>query len=135
MSTELLAVLEHIERERGISKDKLIEAVELALVSAVKKMIDVAPGVDVRVVLDRETGNIKAYVGKQEFKSDDFGRIAAQTAKQVIIQKIREAEKELVLNEFQNKIGTITSGTVYRFENENIVVDLLGKAEAILPQR
>ena len=135
MSAELLAVLEHIEREKGISKDKLIEAVEMALVSAVKKMVEVAPGVDCRVTLDRETGNIKAYVGKQEYKSDDFGRIAAQTAKQVIIQKIREAEKEIILNEFQNKIGQITSGTVYRFENENIIVDLLGKAEAILPQR
>lgn len=135
MSAELLAVLEHIERERGISKDKLIEAVELALVSAVKKIMEVSPGVEIKVSIDRQTGNIKAYVGKQEFKSDDFGRIAAQTAKQVIIQKIREAEKEIVLNEFQNKVGQLISGTVYRFEKGNIIVDLLGKTEAILPRR
>ncbi|MDP8260522.1 MAG: transcription termination factor NusA [Candidatus Gygaella obscura] len=135
MSTELLSVLEHIEREKGISKEKLIEAVEQALVSAVKKMVDVDLGVEVKVTLDKETGKIKAYVGKKEFKSIELGRIAAQTAKQVIIQRIREAEKELIFSEFQGKVGQIASGTVYRFERDNIIVDLLGKTEAFLPKR
>lgn len=134
MNGELLAVLEHMEREKGIKKDILIEAVESALVSAVKKIIEVKPGVEVKVSLDRETGKIKAFAGDEEIKSEGFGRIAASTAKQVIIQKIREAEKDVVFNEFSNKAGEIVSGTVYRFEKGNIVVDLMGKAEGILPK-
>lgn len=134
MNGELLAVLEHMEREKGIKKDILIEAVESALVSAVKKIIDVQPGVEVKVSLDRETGKIKAFAGDEEIKSEGFGRIAASTAKQVIIQKIREAEKDVVFNEFSNKAGEIVSGTVYRFEKGNIIVDLMGKAEGILPK-
>lgn len=129
-----MAVLEHMEREKGIKKDILIEAVESALVSAVKKIIEVQPGVEVKVSLDRFTGKIKAFAGDEEIKSPDFGRIAASTAKQVIIQKIREAEKDVIFNEFNNKAGEIVSGTVYRFEKGNIIVDLMGKAEGILPK-
>lgn len=135
MNGELLAVLEHMEREKGIKKEVLIEAVESALVSAVKRIINVKPGLEVKVTLDRDTGKIKAFAGSEEVKSEDFGRIAASTAKQVIIQKIREAEKEVVFNEFNAKAGEIVSGTVYRFEKGNIIVDLLGKAEGILPKR
>lgn len=134
MNGELLAVLEHMEREKGIKKDILIEAVESALVSAVKKIIEVKPGVEVKVTLDRETGKLRAFAGDEEIKSEGFGRIAASTAKQVIIQKIREAEKDVVFNEFSNKAGEIVSGTVYRFEKGNIIVDLMGKAEGILPR-
>ncbi len=135
MNGELLAVLEHIERERGIDKNILIQAVEQALVSAVRKVVDVLPGVEVRVEVNPETGKIRAFAGKEEVRSDNFGRIAAQTAKQVIIQKIREAEKDVIYNEFQAKTGEIVSGAVYRFEKNNIIVDLLGKAEGFLPQR
>lgn len=134
MNGELLAVLEHMEREKGIKKDILIEAVESALVSAVKKIIEVKPGVEVKVSLDRETGKIRAFAGDEEIKSEGFGRIAASTAKQVIIQKIREAEKDVVFNEFSSKAGEIISGTVYRFEKGNIIIDLMGKAEGILPK-
>lgn len=134
MNGELLAVLEHMEREKGIKKDILIEAVELALASAVKRIIEVKPGVEIKVSLDRETGKIKAFAGEEEIESQDFGRIAASTAKQVIIQKIREAEKDVVFNEFKAKVGDIINGTVYRFEKGAIIVDLLGKAEGILPK-
>ncbi len=134
MNGELLAVLEHMEREKGIKKDVLIEAVEAALVSAVKRIIDVKPEVEIKVTLDRQTGKIKAFAGEEEIKSEGFGRIAASTAKQVIIQKIREAEKDVVFNEFNAKVGEIVNGTVYRFEKGNIIVDLLGKAEGILPK-
>lgn len=132
MNGELLAVLEHMEREKGIKKDILIEAVEAALVSAVKRIIDAKPDVEIKVTLDRQTGKIKALAGEEEIKSEGWGRIAASTAKQVIIQKIREAEKDVVFNEFNAKVGEIVSGTVYRFEKGNIIVDLLGKAEGIL---
>ncbi len=133
--SELLSVLEHMEREKGIKKEVLIEAVELALVSAVRRTLDVEPSADVKVVLDRLTGKIKAYIAGKEVQSEGFGRIAASTAKQVIIQKIREAEKDVMFNEFNAKVGEIVSGNVYRFEKGNIIIDLLGKAEALLPKR
>ncbi|MBI5872687.1 MAG: transcription termination/antitermination protein NusA [Candidatus Omnitrophica bacterium] len=135
MSSELLAILDHIERERGISKDVLIQAVEAAMVSAVKKVVGVKTVENIRVTIDRTDGKIHAYMDDEEIKSVDFGRIAAQTAKQVIIQKIREAEKDVIFNEFSAKVGDIVSGTVYRFEKGNIIVDLLGKAEGLMPKR
>jgi len=135
MSQELLVILEQLEREKGIKKEVLIEAVESALLSAVRKVIKVNPDDELKVEVDRATGKIHAFKNKEEMTSMDFGRIAASTARQVIIQKIREAEKEVVFNEFQARVGEIVSGTVYRFEKGNIIVDLLGKAEGILPKR
>lgn len=135
MSHELLAILEQLEREKGIKKEVLIEAVESALLSAARKVIDVKPEEELRVELDRFTGKVRAYRNEEEIHSIDFGRIAASTARQVIIQKIREAEKEVVFTDFQSRVGEIVSGTVYRFEKGNIVVDLLGKAEALLLKR
>ncbi len=135
MSQELLAIIEQLEREKGIKKEVLIQAVESALVSAAKKVIDLKPEEELKVILDPQTGKIRAYRNDAEITTIDFGRIAASTARQVIIQKIREAEKDVVFNEFQSKIGEIVSGTVYRFEKGNIVVDMLGKAEGILPKR
>ena len=135
MNGELLSVLEHMERDKGIKKEVLIQAVESALVSAVRRVVDIKPDVEIKVTLDRSTGKIKVFAGDEEIKSDSFGRIAASTAKQVIIQKIREAEKEVVFNEFSAKVGEIVSGTVYRFEKGSIVIDLLGKAEGILLKR
>ncbi len=132
MSQELLAILDQIEREKGIKKEVLVEAVEAALLIAVRKVIDVKPEEELRVELDRLTGKIRAFRNKEEVTSIDFGRIAASTARQVIIQKIREAEKEVVFTEFQAKTGEIVSGVVYRFDKGNIVVDLLGKAEGII---
>jgi N utilization substance protein A len=113
----------------------LIEAVESALLSAVRKVIDIKPDEELKVELDRSSGKIHAFKNNEEITTIDFGRIAASTARQVIIQKIREAEKEVIFNEFQARIGEIVSGTVYRFEKGNIIVDLLGKAEGILPKR
>jgi len=134
MNGELLAVLEQIEREKGIKKEVLIKAVESAVVSAVKKVLDVKAGVNITAELNRQTGEIKAFAGDEEITSIDMGRIAAQTAKQVIIQKIREAEKDVIFEEFIGKVGDIVSGAVYRFEKRAIIVDLLGKAEGILPR-
>jgi N utilization substance protein A len=135
MNQEILAILEQIEREKGIKKEVLVQAVEAALLSAARKVIDIKPGEDLKVELDPSTGEFKALKDGKKVKSLEFGRIAASTAKQVIIQKIREAEKDVVFNEFQSKVGEIVSGTVYRFERGNIIVDLLGKAEGILLRR
>ena len=132
MSKELIAIIEQIEREKGIKKEVLINAVESALLSAVRRVIDVKPNEELEVKLDPESGEIHALRNKEEITSVDFGRIAASAARQVINQKIREAEKDVVFGEFQNKVGEIVSGTVYRFDKGNIIVDLLGKAEGIL---
>jgi len=135
MSQELLAILDQMEREKGIKKEVLIEAVESALVSAARRALNIKPEEELKIELDRNTGKIRAFRNKEEVTSIDFGRIAASTARQVIIQKIREAEKDVVFNEFQGKVGEIVSGTVYRFDKGNIIVDLLGKTEGILLKR
>ncbi len=133
-SSELLTILEQLERDKGIDKKVLIEAVEAAVASAAKKLWTVDKKLDVKVTLDPKSGKLTAYAGDEEIRSSEFGRIAAQTAKQVVIQKIREAEKDVVYTEYQGRIGQIISGGVYRFERGNIIVDL-GKTEAYLPYK
>ncbi len=134
MNGELLAVLDHIEREKGISKEILIEAVEAALVSASRKVLGTKATDDITVRLNSETGAIGVFSKDEEITPPEFGRIAAQTAKQVIIQKIREAERDVVYNEFHGKVGTLTNGIAHRFDREGIIIDL-GRAEALLPKR
>ena len=98
MNGELLSALERIEREKGIKMEIPIEAIESALVSAARKVVG-DPNLskeDVSVTMDQDTGKISVFSDGEEIKSDQFGRIAAQTAKQVIIQKIREAERDVV---------------------------------------
>src|SRR4051812_14885247 len=164
MNAEFIAMLEHLERERGIKRDVLIEAVETALVSAAKKAVEA--GRELRCVIDRKSGNIKAFAklfvvervqnkhdeialpAARKIKADaqigeevdvevtpkDLGRIAAQTAKQAIMQRLRAAERDIILDEYRDRAGEIVNGTVRRFERSDVIVDL-GKAEAILPNR
>lgn len=131
MNGEILSVLDHIERDKGIRKEVLIEALESALLSASRKAFSKLE--DVSVKIDRTTGDIKVFSGEREVTHEGFGRIAAQTAKQVIIQKIREAERDVIYNDYKNKVGEIVNGSIHRFERGAIIVDL-GKAEAILPR-
>ena len=135
MNGALLTALERIEREKGISKEVLFAAIESALISAAKKVID-DPDIskeDIMVTMDKETGEIKVFSEGVEVENERFGRIAAQTAKQVIIQKIREAERDVIYEKYEKKIGTIVSGSVHRFEKGNIIVEL-DDAEALLPK-
>ena len=128
-------MLEQLEREKGIDKEILIAAVKHALVVAVSKVNKINPiDTEVKVEIDRKRGDIHVYIAGNELPSKNFGRIAAQTAKQVIVQKIREIEKDNIYNEFKDKIGSIISGVVYRTDNRMIVVDILGRAEGIIPQ-
>ena len=133
MNGELLSVLESLEREKGIKREVLIEAVESALASAARKVIGHTEDEEVTVKLDMETGSLKVFASGKEIKSAEFGRIAAQTAKQVIIQKIREAERDVIFEEFQTRKGSIVTGAVHRFEKGNIIVDL-GRTEALMPR-
>jgi transcription termination/antitermination protein NusA len=129
---ELLSILDYIERERGIDKEVLFKSLESALVSAARKIVGKKTE-DIVVSISRTNGEIKVKADGKEVKSAEFGRIAAQTAKQVIIQKLREAERDVIYEDFQAKVGNIVSGAVHRFERGDIVVDL-GKTEAVLPK-
>ena len=129
---ELLSILDYIERERGIDKEVLFKSLESALVSAARKIVGKKTE-DITVSISRTTGEIKVKAEGKEVKSDEFGRIAAQTAKQVIIQKLREAERDVIYEDFHAKVGNIVTGAVHRFERGDIIVDL-GKTEAILPK-
>lgn len=135
MNGELLSALERIEREKGIDKAVLFEAIESAIVSAARKVID-DPSIskeDIDVTMDKETGEITVYSEGVEVENERFGRIAAQTAKQVIIQKIREAERDVIFGKYISKVGMIISGAVHRFERGNVIVEL-DDAEAVLPR-
>jgi N utilization substance protein A len=132
MNEELLTILDHIEREKGIDKELLFKAIESALASAAKKIIGNKEA-EVAAVIDRNTGEISIMSEGKVIKSAEFGRIAAQTAKQVIIQKIREAERDIVLEDYTKRVGTIVNGSVHRFEKGDIILDL-GKTEAVLPR-
>lgn len=136
MNKEFLSILGQLEREKGLDRAMLLEAVRYALEVAAKKIGKMNEGeteAEVKVEIDPNKGDIHVYIGDKEFFSKEFGRIAAQTARQVIIQKIREAEKENVFNEFKGKEGDIVGGIIYRIERGGIILDLMGKAEGIIP--
>ena len=180
MNHELLAVLEYIEQERGISKEQLVNAVEKALAATCQKNLE-RRAKYVEAKLNRSNGSIRvvatynivenidtfvegdkdgkehikdksdeqmtlaealkfdpnAKVGTQiviEITPKNFGRIVAQTAKQAILHEIRKAEKQTIEDEFKDQVGEIVSGTVRRYEQGSIIVDLQ-KAEAKIPVR
>src|SRR5580765_6452217 len=141
---DLIYVIEQIGREKGIGKEVLFEAVESALLSASKKTMGLAD--NVRMELDRRTASLRVFARKKvvdavtdakleiELPPQEFGRIAAQTAKQVILQRVRDAERDAVYSEFIDKEGRIVRGVVHRIEKRNVIVEL-GKAEAVLMER
>ncbi len=133
MNGELLSILEAIERDKGIDREILIQAVEGALSTAAKKTLGLAEEDEASVIIDRSSGRLRVSAQGRDVTSLDFSRIAAQTAKQVIIQKIREAERDVIFTEFQGRVGDIVTGSVHRFERGDIIVEL-GRAEAIVPR-
>ena len=162
MNSEFLIALNEIEKEKNISKDILLDAIDAALVSAYKRNYNTNQN-NIVVNIDRESGEVKVYVQKEvseniedelcqitledakkidgkyeigdivniEDKPADFGRIAAQTAKQVVMQRIKEAERTLIFDEFSEKEHNLVSGVVQRIEKKNIYLDI-GKTEAYL---
>ena len=131
MDGELLSLIEAIVRDKGIDREVLIQALESAMASAAKKGLKDAK--EVTVTIDRATGHVVVLSDGQRLSSTEFSRIGAQTAKQVIMQKIREAERDVILGEYHDKVGRIVSGTVHRFERGDIIVDL-GRTEGLLPK-
>jgi len=135
--------LKQIELEKGLAIDTVLEALKDALLTAYKKNFgDVEPEeIDARIDIDEETGEIRVFETRENDKGepeevevtpDNFGRIAAQTAKQVIIQRIREAERELMFDEYHGREGDIVTGIVQQSDQRYTLVDL-GKVEALLP--
>ena len=170
MTSELLAVFDFYEREKGIPRDKMVEALANAILTAARKVI--GPARELRIDIDPAKGTIKAIAKllvveevtqpyeeisiavarkiakKQKLASDpavgdeidvevtpnDMGRIAAQTARQAMMQRIRQEEKELIYKEFKDRAGDIVHGTVRRFEKSDVIMDL-GKFEGVIPKK
>ncbi len=165
MSKEILMVADAVSNEKGVDREIIFEAIEAALASAAKKRH--GGDIDVRVAIDRETGEYETFrrweviaddeeqeaperqitlsAARQDepdieqgdyveepMPSVDFGRIAAQTAKQVIVQKVREAERAQIVEQFQERKGELVTGVVKRMERGNVYVDLGGNAEAAI---
>jgi transcription termination/antitermination protein NusA len=136
-----MAILRSLEREKEISFDILVEAIEQALLTAYHKTPGAQP--DARVELDRKSGHVTVYAketdedGNTLTEYDDtpegFGRIAATTAKQVILQRLRDAEDDIKFGEFSGKEGDIISGVVQQGRNPDDVMVDLGRLEALLP--
>lgn len=133
MSQDLIASIEYIEKEKGVSREALIEALRHALLSACRKSFP-DKGDVFEISIDPNTFRIQVLSEGKEVDDPRFGRIAAQTAKQVIIQKLREAERDSIYSEYSHKQGDIVSGSVHRIERKAIIVDF-GKTEGILPAR
>ena len=159
---ELIEAMDELERERGIEKAYLIESLEVALVTAYKKNFDSVDNVKVTIdsesgevhlysvrnvvevqedplleitLEDAQRIDSSYNVGdvvNLEIKPKDFGRIAAQTAKQVVVQKIREAERNIIYNEYNDKTGEIVSGIIQKADTGTVVMDL-GRLEGVMP--
>lgn len=130
--SEFALALNQVASERGVDVDVVLETVQNAILAAYRKD---HPGTEMEgytAELDPNTGEAKILFGDKDVTPPGFGRIAAQTAKQVIIQKIREKEKEAIFSDYKVKIGSIINGMVLRFAGPNIIVDI-GKTEAIMP--
>lgn len=167
MGKEILLVAETVSNEKGVDRGVIFEAIEAALAAATKKRFREGD-VEIRVAIDRKTGDYKAWrvwrvvpdeelfefghqltldeahekdaslkigdVWEEEVEPEHFGRIAAQTAKQVIVQKVREAERAQIVDQFRHRVGTLLPGTVKKVTRDNAIIDLGGNAEALLPR-
>src|SRR5690554_5445611 len=167
MSKEILLVVESVSNEKGVEKDVIFEAIELALATAAKKRYEDEEA-DIRVAIDRRTGEYETFrrwlvvdndavpalgteltmqeaeeidanlrpgdMHEEKVESVAFGRIGAQAAKQIIFQKVREAERMKIVDSYRDRIGELVSGTVKKVTRDNVIVDLGGNAEALLPR-
>lgn len=129
--SELLRLVDSFHREKNIDSELLFVAIESALLTAIRKQR--GEEADVKVAIDRSTGAITATCEGEELDQAEIGRIGAQTAKQVIIQKFKEAERDALLEEFHDQVGQLVTGTVQRSERGVTTVQL-GNMEAILPR-
>lgn len=135
--TEFSQAIKALCMEKGLDAEVVLEAIRHAVVAAYRRDAkergeEMSEDVDIDVKIDPSSGETRVFVEEKDVTPPGFGRIAAQTAKQVIHQKIREAEKDMIMREFRNKVGSLVSGVVLRFEGKDARIDL-GKVEALLP--
>lgn len=133
VKSEFALALNQVATERGISPDDVINSIEAAILAAYKKEAPEDTDENIIVKVNKTTGEAKLLKEENDITPPGFGRIAAQTAKQVILQKIREIEKKTVISHYKNQLGTITQGRVIRYDGYNAYVDI-GRVEAILPR-
>jgi len=131
--TEFASALRQVCAERGIDAEAVLDTIKAAILAAYRKEANLETTDDLSVQVDAETGELGIFREGANVTPAGFGRIASQTAKQVILQRIREAEKSAVIKEYETRVGSIQSGMIQRFEGGNIIVDL-GRAEAFLPR-
>ena len=169
MSKEILLVVEAVSNEKDVDENVIFEAMELALATAARKRYGEDEQVEVRVAIDRESGDYETFrqwrvltdkdeeflpgihlpqadardldenlkpgdIWEEQIENVDFGRIAAQTAKQVIVQKVREAERAKVVEAYRHRVGEVVNGTVKKTGRDQLFIDLGGNAEAVLPR-
>jgi transcription termination/antitermination protein NusA len=166
MNKEILLVADAVSNEKGVDREVIFEAIELALATATKKRYD--EDSDIKVTINRQTGDYETFrrwlvqdndtvaalgteftleeahekdpnlkpgdIYQEKEENVEFGRIAAQTAKQVIVQKVREAERAQIVEEYEDRRGELVSGTVKKVTRDNIIVDLGNNAEGLLPR-
>jgi N utilization substance protein A len=130
--SEFALALNQVATERGIDLEVVLDTVKNAILAAYKKDHPGTEEEEYSVTLDENTGEARVFLKDKDITPPGFGRIAAQTAKQVILQKIREKEKEAILSDYMLKVGTIINGMVLRFAGPNIIIDI-GKTEGIMP--
>ena len=140
MNESFMEELDILEREKGVPKEMILDALANALVSAYKR----SPGAaeEARVTIDQDTGEIKVYgqeldedgnvTREWEDTPDDFGRIGAQTAKQVILQRLRDAKRAQVFDIYEGRDGDLVTGIVQQSDHRTVILDL-GNAEAVMP--
>jgi N utilization substance protein A len=134
--TEFALALNQVAAERGIDADVVLETIKSAIVAAYFKDYgkegDTAESENITAEVNASTGEAHILKEGKDITPPGFGRIAAQTAKQVILQKIREAEKSAILTDYATRVGSIVSGMILRFDGPNVIVDI-GRAQGIMP--
>ena len=134
--TEFAAALNQICAERGIEPEVVLDTIKAAIIAAYRKDYGIDEEIEYEVEIDATTGAARIFknVGKkkEDITPPGFGRIAAQTAKQVILQRVREAEKDAIISEYTEKVGSIINGMVLRFDGPNIIIDI-GRGQGTMP--
>ncbi len=134
MNQELIRIVDGIARDKNIERDQIYRDIEQAIASALRKQFNTEDTSEFAVALDRSTGDITATRQGQPMPLSVLGRIAAQTAKQVMIQLIRQDERGSIYEEYKDRVGTIVTGTIARFEGPTMIVSLSRNVEAIMPR-
>ncbi len=133
MSQEITRIVDNIAHDKNIDRESIFADLEEAMVSAIRKQFG-EPESEITVHIDRSTGEITAFKDKVQIDMKHLGRIPAQTAKQVMIQKIKANERDSIYTEFSKRKGTIVSGSVVRYESGTLIVNLDHRAEGFMPK-